>query len=115
MIVVAIIMDILDCTKKWLRSSEIVMWLILMAGVLLSYRKLADTAEDSANFAYNQHRRMIKAIFFTTEGCLLAKTSIAVATLTQADRIEFLQQTSLAQRFLVVIPVIVYCVLMKDH
>lgn len=53
MIIVAIIMDILNCTKCWLRSAEILMWVIMIVGCLISYLKLADTADLSANFAYN--------------------------------------------------------------
>ena len=61
----SMIMDLLECTKQWIRSADVVNFCIVMIAFLFVYLLLVSTAKLSANLAYRQHRTQLFVTFVT--------------------------------------------------
>lgn len=57
--------DLIKCSLLWERAVNVVIYIILMLGFCIAYPLLITTAQFSANFAYLNHRKQLKIIFFT--------------------------------------------------
>ena len=112
--VLSMIMDLLECTKQWIRYADVVNFCITMVCFLFVYLLLVSTAKLSANLAYQQHRTQLFLTFVFVQVCLAIKTSLAITNLTDPRAIQRQQLTSLMQKSLVFLPAVFYSIMQKS-
>ena len=108
--IVALVMDILACNKKWNRAVSMAAYVLFFLCYLYTYTNLCNTLKKSAFMAFEQHKANFNGCFITVIIVLTLREFLyGFSFLGGYDSIKAIKWTNFWLQALTLFPIFAYC------